>query len=113
MSSVSVYRGTTKQINISLVDENGNALDLTNATVTLQLAADRNTPTADLAAAWSMTIVGDPTNGSVRRDLAPADTANLAAGTYEAQVKAVYADGTVWRTNLPFTFNVLDPVEAP
>ena len=113
MSSFTIIRGTSKQLNIDLVDQDGSAVDLTGATITLQMAADLNTLTADLSGSWTMTVLGSATNGNVRYDFVPSDTQNLDSGTYDAEVKATYAGGTVWKSNPPFHINLTDPVEAP
>jgi len=85
-------------IELTCLDQNGAARDLTGATVTAKFSLNKATPISPACA-----ILGTPTDGKVRVTLLSTDIPAAGGyGRFELQITATWADGTV-KTSSTFT----------
>jgi hypothetical protein len=113
---VELFTGDSKAFMVNVVDDNGNAIDLTGASVIWQLAANnwKSDPTA------MALLVKDSTNageillaaGSFTVNIASGDTAGMTEGTYYQEAQVTLSDGTVG-TPLTGTVKIKPNLIAP
>lgn len=89
------YIGETWVISGYVRDANGMIVDLTGATIQLRVTLD-NSLIFDLVG----TILSPPTAGAYQFEIAPAQQTGLALTTYQYEVRATLADGTVTTQNV-------------
>lgn len=91
-----IVRGTTRNINLTFLQQDGTPHNLTGGTVFFA-ATQEEAPVDDSGAAIDITPVTvhtAPTEGKTRVTLSASDT-DIAAGSYNFGAQAVLADGTV------------------
>ena len=87
------HAGETWLIRGTACDENGNALDLTGATVQLRLAST-DAVALDLETPLTGTIT-DPTAGHYRFMVSPSQQAALTLTSYDYEVRVEMSDATI------------------
>lgn len=77
-----LWRGTTQTVEFSVIDDNGNAVDITSWTgaLTLRLHSSDADPAAFSKAG---AIYGSPGNGKFRVPITKAESLTVAAGRYQ------------------------------
>jgi hypothetical protein len=91
-----IVRGTTRVVNLTFLQQDGTAHDLTGGSVFFAATLETS-PTDDSNAAIDITPVTShtsATNGQTQIVLSASDT-DVATGTYNCGAQAVLADGTV------------------
>lgn len=104
-----IIQGTSKRLLLLLTDMSDAALDLTGATLALDIGQGLNTAVPDLLLSKDMSL--DIAEGTAHVDFAPGDTSTLPQGKYRAQVMITYADATVAKSDI-FEFAVQQGVRA-
>jgi hypothetical protein len=74
-----IDQGVTFSTEITISDDNGIPVDLTNATLASQV---RKSYTSTVAFPFTITVLGDPTMGQVVLSMTATQTAAMAAGRY-------------------------------
>lgn len=99
-----LFGGSTKEMVLVSLDDNGNPTDLTGfSSVILHVAM--TTPVFER----TMVVVSPPTSGTMLYTFIPSDTETVLPGTYRAQIFVYYTDGR--ETDLdPFNIKVLPTV---
>jgi hypothetical protein len=113
---VELFTGDSKALNVIVVDDNGNAIDLTNASVTWQLAVKnwKSDPAAVPIITKSSATAGQITlaSGSFTVNIVSADTAGLTEGNYYQEAQVTLSDGTIG-TPLTGTVKIKPNLIAP
>jgi hypothetical protein len=92
---ISIIQGTSRVVNLTFTQSDGvTPIDLTGGKVYFTVNAS-NQPTSDSTAAFqkSITSFTNPTLGQVTVNVVPSDTANMTAGDYFYDAKAIEASG--------------------
>jgi hypothetical protein len=79
LTNIFIDQGATFSTSVTITDEEGNALDLTNYSAQAQL---RKTYDSLTSVDFSTTIAADPLSGLISLELTAAQTAALEAGRY-------------------------------
>jgi len=112
MSQISIYKGDSRTLEVTVTDTSGAAVDITGYTMKFTVkkseADTTNTiqKTTTLATEIDLT---DPANGIAEVYLLPADTLNLKAGTYVYDVEVTTDTSKVY-TVIKSTFVIVEDV---
>jgi len=90
LEEITIFRGDTPTLEATFTDEDGNPIDLTDATV--YLACRKETATGDVLFDKTCTVT-NPTKGQVRVTLTSIETDYVGKGIGEFEAR--YADGTI------------------
>src|ERR1043166_2782515 len=107
-----IIRGTSETLNLSIYKVSGVPLDLTgNSSMSLYVGTSLNvTPT--ISKTLSVTSGYAVTDGRLTYAFVPADTSSVAPGDYVAEVHIVYGSGAEYRSEQPFSFQILERVKT-
>ena len=106
MSTFEIFQATTSPVmQATVVDADGDAVDLTGCTVKLYVGKEGDNG-ARIVNGGSVTVT-DGTAGALEYTFSASETAS--AGEYDAQFEITYAGGEVARTNT-FTVKIKDIV---
>lgn len=112
-NSVTLVRGTSKSLELLVVDIAGKAVDLTGAKIvmTVKAAVSDTTPLFMKSSDFpSQAEIPYPRQGKARIYVSPADTQNLAPKQYVFDVWVVLSSGKRYAVVQPSTFEVLAAV---
>jgi hypothetical protein len=111
---VSIYRGSSKTLELTVYGDDGQPIDLTGARIVFSVkadASDRNTLIQkDSAASAEQAEVYTPRSGIARVYLNPTDTTSLDPSEYVFDVWAVLSSGKRYPVIRPSVFEVLEAV---
>ncbi len=95
--NLTIIRGDTTNITLTLTDQNGDAIDLTGATVFFTAKPDFDNDVADADAVITKEVSShsDPTNGITVIPLTASDT-NITPGIYQYDVQVKDAGGSIF-----------------
>ena len=95
--NLTIIRGDTTNITLTLTDQDGDAIDLTGATVFFTAKPDFDNDILDAAAVITKEVTShsDPTNGITVIPLTPSDT-DITPGIYQYDVQVKDAGGSIF-----------------
>ena len=102
---IEVFKGDSLRVDITLVDADGNAVDVTNATA--KFTVRQHESDNDYVLQKTLQMV-DPTAGRMRLALDPTDT-DKTPGTYVGDIEITFPDGrvkTVWKSQFIIKWDV-------
>ncbi|MCD6418599.1 BppU family phage baseplate upper protein [bacterium] len=102
---ISLFRGDSLSAEISVVDADGNAVDLTDASAKFTARERENDSSAVIEKALE---IYDPSNGKMRLTLTSTDT-NITPKSYPADIEITFADGrvkTIWKAYIEVKWDV-------
>lgn len=94
MTNLEIFRGDTKSYNLTFVDDDGAAIDLTNATIYFTVKTSPTVVDASASIQKIVTSHTDAVNGLSQVSLTATDT-NLTIGTYYYDIQLSLAAGDV------------------
>jgi hypothetical protein len=112
-NALQVVRGSSKTIDLTVTNEDGNPVDLTGSTVyfTVKRLVTDASPLIQKKSSDALEIdIFDPRGGVARIYLNPADTQNLALNPYVFDVWVVLSSGKRYPVVGPATFDMLPSV---
>lgn len=89
-----IVRGTTRRVNLSFTTDDGTPHDLTGATISLAVTANKN-PTSDSDAVIDVDGVVSDAQGGLAYVLLTALNTKVPTGSYRFGAQAVLANGSV------------------
>lgn len=104
-----IIKGASKTLEVTVVDKDGVAVDITSATIyfTVKESTDATeTKIAKTTAVPSQISITDPTNGKFRVYLVPSDTSTLEVMTYVCDIWVVPTSGKHYPIISPSEFEV-------
>lgn len=97
MNKIMLSRGDHVQIEAVFTDENGDAVDITGATVYFTVKKKSYYTDAQAEIQKTVTTFDDPTSGIAYIELSPTDT-DIEAGLYMFDIQIKESDGTITST---------------
>ena len=113
-SSVEVYKGESKTLQLTILDCERNAVDLTGATLYFTVKGNLNDCKVlfqkTSAQASEILILSPATDGVAEIYISPSDTSALDAGDYKYDIWVVLSSGKQVPVIAPSLFKVIQPV---
>lgn len=98
MSTIKLYRGDNYSYQITALDEDSAAINLTGASITFSVKTDvgAGSYSFQCTTAGGDVVLVTPASGIFRVDIAPADTQSLAPGDYVWDAQITLSGGEVY-----------------
>ena len=106
-----IYKGESKKFRLTVVDEDGEAIDITGSTPHLRVKRDlADADPAVIIKTGTLLTQSGATLGQADFDFVPGDTSALAPGTYVYDSWIELASGDRHVMAIPSKFSILQPV---
>lgn len=98
MSTIKLYRGDNYSYQITALDEDSVALDLTSASITFSVKSTVDAASYEFqcTTAGGDVVLVTPASGIFRVDIAPADTQSMTPGSYVWDAQITLSGGEVY-----------------